>query len=268
MSALAWGSADFSGAVASRRTASTAVVLGSQLISSVIAVGLALALGESIPVVEDLALAVGAGVATAVALTTFYRGLATARVGVVAPVAAVLGAGIPVVVAIGLVGPPAPLQLVGMALGVAGAALVSRAPGESDRPAGIGLALLSGLGFGGFFVFLGLLRGDAVFWPLVVARLAAVVSIAVAARATGAPVLPPRGAVPLVTLVGILDMVGMVGFVLAAQVGRLDEAAVLSSLYPVVTIVLAALLFRERIGRVQALGIAVAMVAIALIGGG
>ena len=254
--------------MASRRAAATAVVLLSQLLSCVLAVGLALLRSETFPGPRDLALAAGAGVATSIALAAFYRGLATARVGVVAPVAAVLGAAIPVVVAIALSGLPAPVQLAGMAVGLIGVGLVSRAPDEGDRPLGLGIALLAGVGFGAFFVCLGSLEGDAVFWPLVVARVVAGASMFVAARVARRPALPPRALLPLVALVSVLDMVGMAGYLFATQIGRLDEAAVLSSLYPVVTIVLAAVVFHERIGRVQALGIGLAMLAIAMIGAG
>jgi drug/metabolite transporter (DMT)-like permease len=234
----------------------------------VLAVALALVRDETFPGPRDVALAAAAGVATSIALAAFYRGLATARVGVVAPVAAVLGAAIPVVVSIATAGLPAPVQLAGMAVGLLGVGLVSRAPGEPGRPLGIGIALLAGAGFGAFFVCLGSLEGDAVFWPLVVARIVAGASMFVAARMARRPPLPPRALLPIVALVSVLDMVGMAGYLFATQVGRLDEAAVLSSLYPIVTIVLAALVFRERIGGLQALGIGLAMVAIALIGGG
>lgn len=250
--------------------AAAAVVFASQLISAAIAVGLALVRGEPFPPAGDLALAVGAGVATSLALVAFYHGLATARVGVVAPVAAVLGAGIPVLAGAALIGPPGALQLAGMALGLLAVGLVSRTPdaGGAGRPSGLAIALLAGVGFGTFFVLLGLLEGEAVFWPLAVARLVAAGSIALAGRATGAFPVPPRSILPLATLIGILDMAGMAGFLLATQIGRLDEAAVLSSMYPIVTIVLAALVFRERIGRIQAIGIALSMAAIALIGAG
>jgi drug/metabolite transporter (DMT)-like permease len=270
LAALAWGIADFGGAVASRRVPAPAVVLGSQLIAGVFAAAVAVIWGEQFPGTTDIALSAGAGVATAIALAAFYRGLATARVGVVAPVAAVLGAGLPVIVGIGLAGAPAPLQLAGMAMGLAGVGLVSRssADGIADRPSGLGIALLAGVAFGAFFVFLGLLEGTAVFWPLAVARLTAVAAIGVAARMRGTQALPPRSSLPLVAGIGLLDTLGMAGFVLATQIARLDEAAIISSMYPVVTIVLAAAIFRERIGRIQAIGIALAMAAIVLIGSG
>lgn len=256
--------------MASRRVAATSVVFASQLISAAIALGLGLVRGESFPTGGDLALAAGAGVATSLALVAFYHGLATARVGVVAPVAAVLGAGIPVLAGTVLIGPPGALQLVGMALGLLAVGLVSRSPdaGGAGRPSGLAIAVAAGLGFGGFFVLLGLLEGKAVFFPLVVARLVATATIALAGRVGGASPIPPRSILPLAVLVGALDMAGMAGYMLATQIGRLDEAAVLSSMYPIVTIVLAALVFHERIGRVQAVGIALSMTAIALIGAG
>jgi len=256
--------------VASRRVPAVAVVFASQLISAAIALGLALVRREPFPAGSDLALAAGAGVATSLALVAFYHGLATARVGVVAPVAAVLGAGIPVVAGVAFIGPPGALQLAGMALGLVAVGLVSRTPGAdgAGRPTGFAIAVVAGIGFGSFFLLLGLLEGEAVFFPLLIARLVAAATIALAGRAGGVHPVPPRSILPLAGLVGALDMAGMAGYVLATQVGRLDEAAVLSSMYPVVTIVLAALVFHERIGRVQALGIVISMTAIALIGAG
>jgi drug/metabolite transporter (DMT)-like permease len=133
---------------------------------------------------------------------------------------------------------------------------------------GVGLAIVSGIGFGLFFVFLGRVAPGSVFVPLVVVRFVAtalIVSIVVATRTSWRLSRPSY--VPVV-ISGVLDAGGNIWYLLAAQQGRLDIAAVLASLYPVVTILLAAGLLRERIGRVQALGIGAALAAIVLIAAG
>jgi len=107
-----------------------------------------------------------------------------------------------------------------------------------------------------------------VFWPLVVVRVTASIGIGLLLLATRTSWRPNRRVAPLVVIAGVLDMGGNVWFLLASQQGRLDIAAVLTSLYPIVTALLAAVLLRERMGRVQALGIGAAVVAIVLIGAG
>ena len=188
--------------------------------------------------------------------------------GVVAPIAGVLGAGVPVVVGGVLEGLPAFAQLAGIALALVSVVLVTRARDESGGSRGVGFAILAGIGFGAFFVFLGRVGPGSAFAPLVIVRLVAMLLI-------GAIVIATRGTWRLsrpswipVAIAGTLDMGGNLWYLLAAQQGRLDVAAVLASLYPVVTILLAAAILRERIGRLQAIGILTALAAIVLIAAG
>ena len=228
-----------------------------------------LARGESGIASNDLFWAALAGLCGPTALVFFYRGLAVGRMGVVAPIAGVLGAGIPVVVGGILQGVPAPAQLAGIALGLMAVMLVTRSGDSGGREnRGVGLALAAGLGFGAFFLFLGRVGPGTVFAPLLVVRVVATLLMA-------AVVLLGRGTWRLarpsylpVVIAGALDMGGNLWDLLAAQQGRLDIAAVLASLYPVVTIVLAAAFLRERIGGIQAIGILAALGAIALIAAG
>jgi drug/metabolite transporter (DMT)-like permease len=210
-----------------------------------------------------------AGLSGPTALVFFYRGLAVGRMGVVAPIAGVLGAGIPVVVGGVLEGLPNGPQLAGIALALVSVLLVTRAAddGRSSRQA-VGLALAAGVGFGLFFVFLGRVTPGSVFIPLVVVRIVATILVATFVVATRGTWRLARPSYVPVAIAGILDMGGNLWYLLAAQEGRLDVAAVLSSLYPVVTILLAAAILRERIGPILAVGILAALAAIALIAAG
>jgi drug/metabolite transporter (DMT)-like permease len=245
------------------------VVLWSQPLGGLVALAIAIARGEPGIAPTDTFWAVLAGLSGPTALVCFYRGLAVGRMGVVAPIAGVLGAGIPVVVGGVLEGLPTGLQFIGIALALVSVLLVTRTAdsGGNDRLA-VGLALIAGVGFGLFFVFLGRVEAGSVFLPLVVVRIVATILMASVVLATRGSWRLARSSYVPVVIAGVLDAGGNLWYLLAAQEGRLDVAAVLASLYPVVTIVLAAALLRERIGRWQAIGIAAALVAIVFIAAG
>jgi drug/metabolite transporter (DMT)-like permease len=239
------------------------------VLGGVVALGLAVARNEAPLQQRDVIWAVLAGTAGPLALVFFYRGLAVGRMGVVAPISGVLGAAIPVVVGSITLGLPAPIQICGIALAIVAVILVTRSAEESpEGTSGVAMALLAGVGFGAFFVLLAQVSNGAAFWPLVVVRIAAGVILGAILIVSRAPWRPARAVMKLVLLAAVLDMAGNVWFLLASQQGRLDVAAVLSSLYPIMTIVLAALVLHERIGRLQAAGIAAAITAIVLIGAG
>ena len=245
------------------------VVLWTQGLGGLIALGAGLFRGETPPTTHDVLWGAAGGALGAIALTAFYQGLAHGRIGVVAPVAAVLGVAIPVLVTAAAVGPPGALQLFGMAAGVVGIALVSRPPaGGASGPSGILAALIAGLGIGAAFLAMAQIDGESVFFSLAIGRVAAIAAMLVVVTRSGNAVRPPRAVAPYLGFVALLDLGGVAAFTLAAQVGRVDISAVLASMYPIVTIILAAIVLHERIGRVQLLGIASAMVAIALIGSG
>jgi drug/metabolite transporter (DMT)-like permease len=161
------------------------------------------------------------------------------------------------------------VRLAGFGLALLGIWLVAGGGGGEvmTRPAGLGLALLAGVGFGGFLIFMDLGAKSGTFWPLAAARGTAFLLVLVTALARRRAWRPCPGALPLVLLSGALDAGGNALFVLASQAGRLDVAAVLASLYPASTVLLAAALLRERVSRTQALGIATALGSIALITG-
>lgn len=267
-SAAAWGASDFGGGLTSRRVSVFALVFATQLVGMVVAAALALVRGETIGGVEDIAWAVLAGTLGMVGILSLYAGLAVGRMGVVAPVTGVLGAMVPVVVGIVLEGLPPAVVLVGIGTAILAVVMVSRVPGEAGQRSGIELALLGGLAIGAFNVAITRVEEGFVFGALTVLRVTAAVLLGAAIAVTRRPVAIPRRLLPTVVGIGLLDMAGNATFLFAAQAGPLAVAAVLSSLYPVGTVILAALVLRERVTRGHGVGIALAAVAIVLIASG
>ena len=185
---------------------------------------------------------------------------------VVAPVTAVLAALIPVGVGFVTEGLPSQVVLMGITIAIAAVVLVSRVEDEADgRSAGLGLALLAGVGFGLFGVCIGQLGDGHVFGPLAVVRATEAVMLLGVIVVTRSAWRPPRDLVLAIVAVGVLDMAGNGAYILAAQAGSLAVAAVLSSLYPVTTVVLATLVLHERITRTHAVGIVLAAIAVTMI---
>ena len=181
------------------------------------------------------------------------------------PVSGVLATAIPVIFAAFTEGLPRGLQLLGFGLALVSIWMLSRPEKFGSRPAGLGMALLAGVGFGGFFTALDQVGENAVFWPLAAGRLTACVLMVAFAFSTRRSLIPQVPPLALLALLGLLDVGGNLFFLLAVQTGRLDVAAVLASLYPAVTAILAWLITKEHMARLQVIGAAVAVVAIALI---
>ena len=252
----------------SRRTAVFGVVFGSQLVGLVLAAMLAVVRGETAPTTIDLGWSVLAGFAGALGITALYRALAVGRMGIVAPVTGVIAAVIPVVAGMALEGVPPPLVLIGIALAIVAVVLVSRSDdGESGR-AGLGLALLAGLGIGVMGVCIAQVSDGHVFGPLVAIRAIQALVVVLAIVLSRSAWRVERRLLPAVAVVGVLDMAGNGAFFLAVQTGALAVAAMLSSLYPVTTVILATIILHERVTRSHAIGIALAAVAIAAIAAG
>lgn len=262
---LCWGSGDFSGGLASRRATASSVVTAAYAAGFVLLVVLALIWKEPFPTLPDSIWGGLAGIVGALGLIAFYSALSVGRMGIVAPVSAVLTAGLPVLFGIFTQGLPGLLQVGGFVLALLAIVLISRPESTKGRPKGLGLALVAGCGFGCFFILISRVSHGETFWPLAVARFTSVLFLLILAWFRRQQVMPKRTAMPLVLLAGILDAVGNAFFVLAAHSGRLDIASVLSSLYPAATVLLAALVLRERMTRIQSIGILLALIAIPLI---
>jgi len=265
LSSLSWGTGDFLGGLLSRRVNSLSVTIGMQWIGALLLATIALLTREAISPVTSLLWAAAAGMVGSVALLLLYSGLAGGTMGIVAPVAGVVGALIPILVAALTLGAPSTLQLIGFVLALVAVWLLAGSGGEGFHWRMLVLPVFAGVGFGLFYVLMARAGDYGFFWPLTTARTAAGLVLIPWALLRKAPLAPPRALLPMTALVALFDTGGNLFFLLAAQNGRLDTAAVLSSLYPGVTVLLAWLVLKERLSAPQWAGVAAALVAIPLI---
>lgn len=269
VSAVAWGIADFGGGLASRRARLFGVVLVSQFVGLVVALCLAVLRGEPWPAPSDIGWSGLSGVIGSAAVLALYGGLAVGRMGVVAPVAGVLGASVPVVAGIALEGLPPPIVLAGIGLAIVAVVLVSRVGGHpGSGRSGLELGVAAGLCIGLFNVTISRIDESIVFGPVSIVRIVQIVLVTTVMLVARRPGRVPRRILPAVAAIGVLDMTGNAAFLFAEQTGPLAVASILSSLYPVTTVILAAVVLGERVTRHHAVGIAAAAVAILLIGAG
>jgi drug/metabolite transporter (DMT)-like permease len=264
-SALVWGSGDFSGGLAARRSGQFQVLALAALSGVIMLVLFAIWWGEPLPSASGAFWAGAAGVSGAVGIACLYRGLSLGNAAVVAPSAAVISAALPVIYSLFALGAPRPGQLAGFALALLGIWLVSStaAGGQAGRQALL-LALLAGLGFGGFFILIAQVEPGLVFTPLIVARTVSL-GVALLLLLVRRAALPALTSNPVALAAGLLDSGGNIFFLLAQQFTRLDVAAVLSSLYPATTVLLAYLILKETVSPAQWLGAACCLGAVVLI---
>ncbi len=265
--ALLWGVGDFLGGLASRRLAVLAVLAISQVVG-LLGVGVWVALsGDPFPGVVELLPAAGAGIAGIVGLGALYRGLAIGVMGIVAPISAA-GPVVPLAadVAQGVV--PSPLQWLGVALVVAGVVTLSREPASATgtrMAAGVGLALLAAAGFGAFWVGLDASTDESVPWAVAAVRSTAVAIVLTAVLLTSTPLRAPASLLLVIVGVGVFDTSANVVVAAASTEGAIGIVAVLSALYPVVTVVLARLVLSERLSASRRIGGVLALAGAALV---
>ncbi len=265
-SALVWGSGDFTGGFASRRSHSLQVLVLSALSGIGVLVLGAILWQEGLPSLRSALWAVSAGVVGTVGVAALYRGLGQENAASIAPVSAVIGAGLPVGYGMLTEGAPELLRLVGFGLALVGIWLVSQAgnAGIHLNRQGLGLAVVAGLGFGGFFILIAQVEHGLVFTPLIISRTFTFLTSLLLLHLSGLKLPSVRGN-PLALLAGVLDAGGNIFFLAARQLTRLDVAVVLSSLYPAVTVLLAFLLQKQKISISQWLGVGVCVAAIVMI---
>ncbi|MFH0751403.1 MAG: EamA family transporter [Chloroflexota bacterium] len=271
LAAAFWGAADFGGGFATKRLPAMVVLLGSHLVGFAGAVVGMVLLGEGPPAPADSAWAVAAAFFGALGLAALYRALADGRMGIVAPITGVLTAAIPVAVGVATAGLPGPIRLAGFGIALLAIILVSLVDDGTTGRGGLLLAIGAGLGFGLYSACVGQVE-TGVFGPLMVSRATSSILVAAIVAARRTPLQAVASAEPrllkLIVLVGVLDLVGNAMFLAAAQASGLALAAMLGSLYPVSTVILATVVLREPIGRIHAIGIAAAALAGILIVGG
>ena len=273
-SALLYGAADFTGGLATRRAGVLPVVVVSQLSGLVLLLLLMPFLPAASPSRADLLWGVSAALTGGVGVALLYRALAIGRMAVVAPTTAVCAVAIPVLVSVLLGERPGPPAVAGILLGVGSIVLVSRQTaadaGARDHqsarrlPPGVGIALVSGVAIGLFFLSLARTGPEAGMWPILVSRAVSTTLFGVAAAA-GRRSLRMPGVLVLTLVCGAVDMSANALYLLAARTGPLSVVVTLSSLYPASTVLLARVVLGERLNGRQIAGVGCALAAIVLI---
>lgn len=267
--AVFYGLSDFVGGLSSRRTSAWSVALVASVAGGVLVLALAFFV-DGDPGRTDLMWGLVAGVGNGLGTAFLYRGLAGGRMGVVAPISGVGAAVVPVVA--GLVGGERPAALVwlGMLIALPGIWLVSREPGVTVSPASAGVmdGVLAGLGFGSLFAALGQIPDSAGLLPLALNQLVACVVIVALAAAMRAPWLPRDRHALVGVVCGALGVSATVAFLISTHHGDLSVSAILTSLYPAFTILLAATVLKEHIHRAQGVGLLLCAAAVVLVAGG
>ncbi|HWM12660.1 MAG TPA: DMT family transporter [Solirubrobacteraceae bacterium] len=265
---IAWGCSDFLAGLKARKLALLWVLLVSQGTGLVLVLVAALASGAALPSGNAALLAAGAGVAELIGFAAFYRALAVGSMSIVAPVSAT-AAIVPILVGVAAGDVPMPIQAVGMALALAGAAIASLEPGRADgkrrAAAGVGLALVAALGFGGFFVGMDLAADEGALWAVTINRFAAVGVVVALVLATRRPCPLDRGTFPSLVAVGALDVAANTMFAVALTLGMAAVVSVLGSLYPLATVILARAILHEHVTVSQRTGVLAALAGVGLV---
>ena len=273
-SVLAWGTSDFLGGYATRRANAFLFAVVFNIGGLALAATVAAAIHAPFPSTRTILWVLAGGMFGGAAVAIFFRALSQGRMGVTAPIAAVLGAAIPTLFSIFTEGLPGKLPIFGFFVASLGLWLITRTqPGEGidedgGRPAGIGLAVLAGLGFACFYLCIRQAGDASVFWIAALSRTGGLVVTGVVVLVGGNFRDITSAGVRWAVLTGCIDSLGTILFVRASQTGRLDEAVVISSLYPAVTVLLARLFLKEHFTRWRFVGLLAALAAVPMIASG
>jgi drug/metabolite transporter (DMT)-like permease len=268
-----WGASDFLGGLATRKSHVVRVVAVAHSLSLAMLLLIALATHSALPPKPFVLLGLCAGFFGGIALILYYQALSLGEMGLTTALTGLLTAMVPVVFSFMTQGSPKSTQIAGFVLAAAAIALIAYAPVSAPRPLALGLATLSGLAFGVFLVVLKIGSVHGLFWQLIFSRMAsaalavvALISIRIrAGKPSAAEALQTSPFMLIAGAAGVLEATGSLLYMAASREGRLDVAAVLASLYPVATIVLAAWILKERTTSRQALGMALALGAVVLV---
>jgi drug/metabolite transporter (DMT)-like permease len=269
LAAAFYGAADFCGGLATKRASMFSVALISQCAGALLLLSFVFFLPAHATKMDFVWGALG-GLFGGIGLALLYQALSIGKMGVVSPITAVIAAAVPVV--FGTIFHHEALawvQIAGIAVALIAVVLISMSHEESGQieiaTAGVREAIACGLIFGGFYVFLGLTHRDAGLQPLLAARVASISFLAIVALLVRAPMTLQRATLRLVVFAGFIDMSANALYLLASHSGFISIAAVLTSLYPASTVLLARFILRERLQAVQKLGVLLALAGVALI---
>ena len=267
VAAATWGGSDFVGGLGSRRAPAMLVVASGHIVTFLLLLAWCLGIRLPLPGTHFLIYALVGGFEGSIALAIFYRALAMGAMGLTAALTGLLTALVPVVYSFFLDGLPSPLTIAGLALGLTAIWLITHSPangGPTSPPKALLLGALAGLGFGAQLILFKMASSGGLLWTMTSARAAGS-----AAMILMILVMPPkgpwRGFWQTGILAGMLDTAGNLFYIRTTQLGRLDVAAVVCSLYPAGTILLAAIVLHERPTRRQLAGMALALCAVMLL---
>ncbi len=272
-SAALYGLSDFVGGVVSRRASVWQVAVVTQ-VAAIVLVGVAALVVGGSPTTSEWLWGALAGVGTGAGTAFLYRGLSSGRMSVVAPISAVGAALIPVAVGFLTGDRPPILTWIGIGCAIPAIWLVSTTPGPDTAERrgrldpGVVDGVLAGMGFGLMFAALGQVSDSAGLGPLAAAEVVSVFAIVILATLLGHGWLPRERESWWGLVVGALAAAAAILFLVASQTGMLTVAAVLASLYPVFTVMLAAVVLRERVAPAQAVGLILARAAVVLVAAG
>jgi drug/metabolite transporter (DMT)-like permease len=267
-----WGASDFAGGLGSRKANAFVLTAFSHVCAFALMLLVALAQQEALPDRVSMMWALLAGGLGGFSLAVFYGALASGRMGLTAPIGALLGAAIPTLVDIAVEGTPSRWSIGGFVLAILAIWLITRPEpqGENDEsghPNGVAIAALSGVGFAGFYLCIHQATGSPA-WVAAISRIGSFATTAAAVVATRAPIKLDAPRVLLGMSAGFLDISASALFIYASQRGRLDEAVVITSLYPAVTVLLARIVLREHFSRWKFVGLLAALASVPLIAAG
>ena len=274
VAAIVWGTADFCGGIVTRRTTPAIVLMLAHGLGLLALLAAMLFHPSGLPTRHTMVFGLIAGLAGGVGLLALYKGLSLGSMGLVAALSGVLAAAVPVLVSFFVESRPSVLKLAGFAVACIAIWLIAYSPGTAAHPHGLGLGVLAGVCFGFLLVFLHVAGKDSVLWALTFSRVGSVFCAMTLGIFTAKKSLRTKAKeatfrwsaiLPLAAAAGLLDTTGNLLYTASSLTGRLDVAAVLSSLYPAATILLAVWLLRERATRSQTAGMILAIVAVVMI---
>jgi len=267
-SAVSWGAGDFAGGLSSRKVGAYRAVFYADFFGMFLLLAAYLIYPETLPAARVIWVSATGGMLGTTGLLILYYSLTKGLMSIAAPVSALFAAVLPVIVGSLTEGLPGPFQLLGFVLALGAVWLISQGNGSFhvSSLSDLRLPILAGLGFGCYFILLHSATQDttATLWPMITSRIAGTLLVLAFVLARREPLGVPRGAWNVVLINATLDLFGNFFYILASKAGRLDIAAVLSSLYPGATVVLAWLLLKEHLSRWQLVGILLALGAIVL----
>lgn len=269
-SALSWGAGDFSGGLASRKLGAYRAVFWGDLLGLLIILPVTAVYREPIPAVSVFINAAIGGVLGSVGLLILYYSLSIGKMSIAAPVSALFAALLPVIVGLFTQGLPTLNQFTGFGFALAAVWLISQ--GNTDEKfqlkhlSDLRLPILAGIGFGCYFIFVHYASKDtgSIIWTMIASRTAGTLLLLIVVLTRQDSFSVQRDAWLMVFFNATLDLSGNFFYILASQIGRLDVSAVLSSLFPGSTVLLASIFLKEHISAKQWLGIATALIAIIL----